>query len=103
MRLQARLDVPARHRGCIALRQVGGAEGNVAAMATFMESGIEWVACDNPHLNKFTAHILAAVAVKQVSKADAVAELSRRIEQRAAAGKHPMVFVVAARDELVAA
>jgi DNA invertase Pin-like site-specific DNA recombinase len=35
---------------------------NVAAMATFMESGIEWVACDNPHLNKFTAHILAAVA-----------------------------------------
>ena len=35
---------------------------NVAAMANFMESGIEWVACDNPHLNKFTAHILAAVA-----------------------------------------
>jgi DNA invertase Pin-like site-specific DNA recombinase len=35
---------------------------NVAAMATFMESGVEWVACDNPHLNKFTAHILAAVA-----------------------------------------
>jgi DNA invertase Pin-like site-specific DNA recombinase len=35
---------------------------NVAAMATFMESGVEWIAVDNPHLNKFTAHILAAVA-----------------------------------------
>lgn len=35
---------------------------NVARMATFMESGIEWVAVDNPHLNRFTAHILAAVA-----------------------------------------
>ena len=35
---------------------------NVAAMATFMESGIKWVAVDNPHLTEFTAHILAAVA-----------------------------------------
>jgi DNA invertase Pin-like site-specific DNA recombinase len=35
---------------------------NVARMAVFMESGVEWVAVDNPHLNKFTAHILAAVA-----------------------------------------
>lgn len=35
---------------------------NVARMATFMESNVEWVAIDNPHLNKFTAHILAAVA-----------------------------------------
>lgn len=38
-----------------------------------------------------------------VTKADAAAELTRRITQRAMAGKHPMPFVIAARDELVAA
>ena len=27
-----------------------------------MESGVDFVACDNPHANKLTIHILAAVA-----------------------------------------
>ena len=27
-----------------------------------MESGVEFIACDNPHANKLTIHILAAVA-----------------------------------------
>jgi DNA invertase Pin-like site-specific DNA recombinase len=35
---------------------------NVAFMANLMESGIEFVACDNPHATRFTIHILAAVA-----------------------------------------
>jgi DNA invertase Pin-like site-specific DNA recombinase len=30
--------------------------------ATLMESGVEFVAVDNPHANKLTVHILAAVA-----------------------------------------
>lgn len=45
--------------------------------------------------------IQAAVAAKQCTKAEAAAELTRRIDQRAAAGKHPMPFVVAARDALL--
>jgi DNA invertase Pin-like site-specific DNA recombinase len=35
---------------------------NLAFIATLMESGIEFVAVDNPHANKLTVHILAAVA-----------------------------------------
>lgn len=46
--------------------------------------------------------ILAAVATGEITRTDAAAELSRRIDKRAAAGKHPMVHVVAARDALVA-
>jgi DNA invertase Pin-like site-specific DNA recombinase len=35
---------------------------NVAFLANLMETGVEFVACDNPHANKFTLHILSAVA-----------------------------------------
>jgi DNA invertase Pin-like site-specific DNA recombinase len=35
---------------------------NLAFVATLMESGVEFVAVDNPHANKLTIHILAAVA-----------------------------------------
>src|SRR5262249_31700382 len=35
---------------------------NLAFIATLMESGVEFIAVDNPHANKLTVHILAAVA-----------------------------------------
>ena len=35
---------------------------NLAFIATLMDSGVEFVAVDNPHANKLTVHILAAVA-----------------------------------------
>lgn len=35
---------------------------SVAFTATLMESGVDFIACDNPHANSFTIHILAAVA-----------------------------------------
>jgi len=35
---------------------------NVAFVSRLMESGIEFVACDNPTANRLTIHILAAVA-----------------------------------------
>ena len=35
---------------------------NLAFIATLMDSGVEFVAVDNPHANKLTLHILAAVA-----------------------------------------
>lgn len=47
--------------------------------------------------------IQAAVAAKQCTKAQGAAELTRRIDQREAAGKHPMPFVISARDAMVAA
>jgi hypothetical protein len=33
---------------------------NLAFIATLMESGVEFVAVDNPHVNNLTVHILAA-------------------------------------------
>ena len=38
---------------------------SVAFIATLMESGVEFVACDNPHANELTIHILAAVAMAE--------------------------------------
>src|ERR1700737_4701393 len=35
---------------------------NLAFIATLMDSGVEFIAVDNPHANKLTVHILAAVA-----------------------------------------
>jgi DNA invertase Pin-like site-specific DNA recombinase len=35
---------------------------NLAFIATLMDSGVEFVVVDNPHANKLTVHILAAVA-----------------------------------------
>jgi DNA invertase Pin-like site-specific DNA recombinase len=35
---------------------------NVAFLSSLMDSGADIVACDNPHANRFTIHILAAVA-----------------------------------------
>jgi DNA invertase Pin-like site-specific DNA recombinase len=35
---------------------------NVCFIATIMDSGVEFLACDNPHATRLTLHILAAVA-----------------------------------------
>lgn len=35
---------------------------NVAFLSAIMDSGVDFVACDNPHANRLTIHILAAVA-----------------------------------------
>jgi DNA invertase Pin-like site-specific DNA recombinase len=38
---------------------------NVAFLSALMESGCDFRACDNPHADRFTIHILAAVAEKE--------------------------------------
>ena len=35
---------------------------NLAFIATLMESGVDFVAVDNPHVNELTVHFLAAIA-----------------------------------------
>ena len=47
------------------------------------------------------AQIMAAVEADELSSEDAVTELTRRIDKRAAAGKYPMEHVVAAREMLM--
>jgi hypothetical protein len=52
--------LPAKAKLCIA--KLDRLSRNLAFIATLMDSGVEFVATDNPHANKLTIHILAAVA-----------------------------------------
>jgi DNA invertase Pin-like site-specific DNA recombinase len=57
-----RLEICRKHRAKLVIAKLGRLSRNLAFIATLMESGIEFVAVDNPHANKLTVHILAAVA-----------------------------------------
>lgn len=54
---------------------------NVAFVSALMESGIEFVACDNPNANRLTVHILAAVAEDEARR------ISERTKAALAAAK----------------
>ncbi len=41
---------------------------NVAFTSALMDSGVDFVACDNPHANRLTIHILAAVAEDEAKR-----------------------------------
>jgi DNA invertase Pin-like site-specific DNA recombinase len=56
------LDACRRHRARLVIAKLDRLSRNLAFIATLMESGVEFVAVDNPHANKLTVHILAAVA-----------------------------------------
>jgi len=54
---------------------------NVHFVSGLMESKVDFVCCDNPHANKFTIHILAAVAEKEAE------DISQRTKAALAAYK----------------
>jgi DNA invertase Pin-like site-specific DNA recombinase len=56
------LAVRKRQKAKLVIAKLDRLSRNVAFIATLMDSGVEFVAVDNPHANKLTAHILAAVA-----------------------------------------
>src|SRR5271169_1150297 len=51
-----------KHKARLVIAKLDRLSRNLAFIATLMESGVEFVAVDNPHMNKLTVHILAAVA-----------------------------------------
>jgi DNA invertase Pin-like site-specific DNA recombinase len=51
-----------KHKAKLVIAKLDRLSRNLAFIATLMESGVEFVAVDNPHANKLTVHILAAVA-----------------------------------------
>lgn len=74
----------ARHvGGTLVIAKLDRLARNVAFTATLMDSGLKFVACDVPHANEMTIHILAALAqqeaklISERTKA-ALAELKKR-------------------------
>ena len=51
-----------KQRAKLVIAKLDRLSRNLAFTATLMDSGVEFVAVDNPHANKLTIHILAAVA-----------------------------------------
>ncbi len=60
--LQKALLACRRHKARLIIAKLDRLSRNVAFIATMMDSGVEFVACDNPHATRLTLHILAAVA-----------------------------------------
>jgi DNA invertase Pin-like site-specific DNA recombinase len=60
--LAAALAACKKHRAKLVIAKLDRLSRNVAFIATLTDSGAEFVACDMPHANKLTVHILAAVA-----------------------------------------
>lgn len=51
-----------RCRDTLVIAKLDRLARNVAFVSSLMESGVDFQACDNPHANRLTVHILAAVA-----------------------------------------
>src|SRR5262245_21022571 len=60
--LAAALVACKKHKAKLVIAKLDRLSRNLAFIATLMDSGVEFVAVDNPHANKLTLHILAAVA-----------------------------------------
>jgi DNA invertase Pin-like site-specific DNA recombinase len=56
------LEVCRRQKARLVIAKLDRLSRNLAFIATLMDSGVEFLAVDNPHANKLTVHILAAVA-----------------------------------------
>src|SRR5437660_9306210 len=76
-----------KHKAKLVIAKLDRLSRNLAFIATLMESGVEFVAVDNPHANKLTVHILAAVAQYE---REAIAQRTRDGLQAAKARSNPL-------------
>jgi DNA invertase Pin-like site-specific DNA recombinase len=60
--LEKALTICKRQKAKLVIAKLDRLSRNLAFIATLMDSGVEFLAVDNPHANKLTVHILAAVA-----------------------------------------
>jgi DNA invertase Pin-like site-specific DNA recombinase len=60
--LQRAIALCKRHKATLIIAKLDRLSRNVAFVANLMESKVAFLACDNPHANKLTIHILAAMA-----------------------------------------
>lgn len=69
--LAAALAHAKRSKATLVVAKLDRLARNLAFTSALMESGVEFVACDNPHASRLTIHILAAVAeneARQISE-----------------------------------
>ena len=50
------------HRATLVIAKLDRLARNVAFIANLMDGGVEFLACDMPHANRLTLHLLAAIA-----------------------------------------
>jgi len=74
-KLAAALAHAKRAKATLLIAKLDRLSRNVAFLANLMESSIDFVACDNPHANRLTVHILAAVAEEE---ARAISDRTKR-------------------------
>lgn len=63
--LEAALKACKRHKAILVIAKLDRLSRNLAFIATLMEAGVEFRAVDMPDANKFTVHIMAAVAEQE--------------------------------------
>ena len=60
--LEKALAICRKQKAKLVIAKLDRLSRNLAFIATLMDSGVEFIAVDNPHANELTIHILAAVA-----------------------------------------
>jgi DNA invertase Pin-like site-specific DNA recombinase len=85
--LERSLAVCKRQKAKLVIAKLDRLSRNLAFIATLMDSGVEFIAVDNPHANKLTIHILAAVA--QHEREMISARTSAALKAAKARGKVP--------------
>ncbi len=80
-----------RIKGRLVIGKLDRLSRDVHFIAGLVKSGVDFVACDNPHANKLTIHILAAVAEDEADR------VSQRTKAALAAAKARGVLLGSAR------
>jgi DNA invertase Pin-like site-specific DNA recombinase len=60
--LMAAIELCKKRKAKLVIAKLDRLSRNVVFISSLMESGIDFVCCDNPHANKFLLHMLAAFA-----------------------------------------